>query len=84
VNTGSDSRTQPNLREPGIKSFDISLSRSQRIKERVSLQFRAEFYNAFNTTQFGGPIDNVNDLNFGKILSSAGGRNIQFGLGLSY
>jgi Carboxypeptidase regulatory-like domain/TonB dependent receptor len=81
---GSDSRTQPNLREPGIKSFDLALSRTQRIKERMNLQFRAEFYNAFNTTQFGGPVGNVNDLNFGKILSSGGGRNIQFGLRLSY
>jgi hypothetical protein len=81
---GSDSRTQPNLREPGIKSFNLSLSRSQRIKERVNLQFRAEFYNAFNTTQFGGPDGNVASINFGRILSSAGGRNIQFGLRLSY
>jgi hypothetical protein len=81
---GSDSRTQPNLREPGARSFNISLSRSQRIKERVNLQFRAEFYNAFNITQFGGPVGDVNSRDFGKILSSGGGRNIQFGLRLTY
>jgi Carboxypeptidase regulatory-like domain/TonB dependent receptor len=81
---GSDSRTQPNLREPGTRSFNLSLSRSQRIKERVNLQFRAEFYNAFNITQFGGPVGDVNSRDFGKILSSGGGRNIQFGLRLTY
>jgi hypothetical protein len=81
---GSDSRTQPNLRGPGIKTFDLMISRSQRIKERVNLQFRAEFFNAFNTPQFGDPVGGVTDRDFGKILSGGGGRNIQFGLRLSY
>jgi Carboxypeptidase regulatory-like domain/TonB dependent receptor len=81
---GSDSRTQPNLRVPGTKSIDIMLSRSQRIKERVNLQFRAEFYNAFNIVNFAGPDTNVTSINFGRILDSAGGRNIQFGLRISF
>jgi Carboxypeptidase regulatory-like domain/TonB-dependent Receptor Plug Domain len=82
---GSDSRTQPNLRGPGINTFDLMLSRSQRIKERVNVQFRAEFYNAFNTPQFREPVGDVNSRDFGRIIDlRAGSRNIQFGLRISY
>jgi hypothetical protein len=61
---GNDSRTQPRLRGPGIKTFDFVLSRSQMIRERVNIQFRAEFFNAFNTPQFGDPNTNVTATNF--------------------
>jgi hypothetical protein len=78
------SRTEPNIRTPGIKTFDLSLSRIQRIGERVSLQFRAEFFNAFNTPQFGAPNGSTTSVDFGRITSASGERNIQFGLRLSY
>jgi Carboxypeptidase regulatory-like domain len=81
---GSDSRTQPNLRGPGTKTFDLMLSRTQRIKERVNLQFRAEFFNAFNTPQFADPVGSVTDRNFGKIIDARGGRTIQLGLRISF
>lgn len=81
---GNDSRTQPNLRTPGIKTFDLSLSRSQRIKEGMNLQFRAEFFNAFNTPQFDAPNGNVTATNFGQITSAGSPRNIQLGIRLSY
>ncbi len=78
------SRTEPNIRTPGIKTFDISLSRIQKIGERISLQFRAEFFNAFNTPQFGAPTGSVTSVDFGRILSASDQRNIQFGLRLAY
>jgi hypothetical protein len=78
------SRTEPNIRTPGIKTFDLSLSRIQKIGERVSLQFRAEFFNAFNTPQFGAPNGSTTSVDFGRITSASGERNIQFGLRLSY
>ncbi|MEK7407986.1 MAG: carboxypeptidase regulatory-like domain-containing protein [Acidobacteriota bacterium] len=78
------SRTEPNLRNPGMKTFDASLSRVQRIGERFSLQFRAEFFNAFNTPQFDGPTGSVTSVNFGKIVSAGGARNVQLGLRLTY
>ncbi len=40
------------LRGPGINSWDISLFRNFRVRERVNTQFRCEAYNAFNHTQF--------------------------------
>ncbi|MGH8247852.1 MAG: carboxypeptidase regulatory-like domain-containing protein [Gammaproteobacteria bacterium] len=81
---GNDSRTQPNLRIPGIKTFDLSISRAQRIGEKVQLQFRAEFFNAFNTPQFDSPVGSVTATNFGQITSAGGTRQIQLGLRLSY
>ena len=81
---GNDSRTQPNLRGPGEQNFNLSLSRSQRIKESVNLQFRAEFFNALNHPRYGEPVGNVNDNNFGKIITGTNPRQIQFGLRLSF
>jgi hypothetical protein len=41
-----------NLRGPGINNWDVALIKSIPIYERLRLQFRAEFYNAFNHTQY--------------------------------
>ncbi len=81
---GNDSRTQPNLRGPGMKTFDIGLSRTQRIRERMNLQFRAEFFNAFNTPQFGDPNGSLTSPDFGRITSGGSPRSIQLGLRFSY
>ena len=82
---GNDSRTEPNLRQPGVKTFDLSLSRAQRIRETVRLQFRAEFFNAFNTPQFGAPQGSVTATDFGRITSAGPlARQIQLGLRLAF
>jgi hypothetical protein len=79
----NDSLTQPRLRDPGRRNFDISLFRNQRIGERVTAQFRAEFYNMFNTPALSlGNTSSVtvNAPQFGKVLIGTNPRNIQFGL----
>ncbi|HUS06182.1 MAG TPA: carboxypeptidase regulatory-like domain-containing protein [Bryobacteraceae bacterium] len=81
---GNDSRTQPNLRGPGIRTFDLGLHRNQRIREGINLQFRAEFFNAFNTTQFSEPNTTVSSPVFGQITSAGSPRNIQLGLRLAF
>jgi hypothetical protein len=81
---GNDSRTQPRLRTPGIKTADLMIGRNQPIKERMNLQFRAEFFNAFNTPQFDAPQGSVTATNFGAITSASGSRSIQLGLRLSF
>lgn len=40
---------------PGQFNWDISLLKNNKITERVNLQFRADFYNAFNHPQFADP-----------------------------
>ena len=40
---------------PGTKQIDLSLFKNFQLTEGVRLQFRAEFFNAFNTPQFNNP-----------------------------
>ena len=40
------------LRGPGINNWDIALFKNFAIREGMRVQFRSEFYNAFNHTQF--------------------------------
>lgn len=43
------------LRGPGLVNLDFNLNKSFRVTETNSLQFRAEFFNAFNHTNLGLP-----------------------------
>jgi hypothetical protein len=73
----------PDVRVDGIRNFDISLFKDFVIRERMKLQFRSEFLNAFNTPRFGGPNTSVTSSSFGLIASQANApRQIQFGLKL--
>jgi hypothetical protein len=57
-----------------------SVARFFPIKERMSLQFRADFINAFNNVNFEGPQANRSNSAFGTIGSAYPPRNIQFGM----
>ena len=43
---------------PGIANWDCSLLKDTRITEKTSIQFRAEFFNVLNHTQFNNPSGN--------------------------
>jgi hypothetical protein len=43
------------LNTPGQRNLDFSLYKNFVFKERYSVQFRSEFFNAFNTPYFGQP-----------------------------
>ena len=53
------------VRGPDQRNFDIVVMKHTRLTERFGLDFRAEFFNAFNTPQFANP----NNLNAGASLS---------------
>jgi hypothetical protein len=40
---------------PGLNNWDFGLLKDTKLTERMSLQFRAEFFNIFNHAQFGPP-----------------------------
>jgi hypothetical protein len=40
-------------RAPAIKNWDLNIVKRFRIREGIALQFRSEFYNVFNTPQYG-------------------------------
>ena len=70
---GNVPRNPGGLYGPGTKTFDLSLSRSFPLPfHENSLMFRAEFFNAFNTPQFGRPGATVGTTSFGKITSTSG------------
>ena len=52
---GNESRTDPQLRSPGIANYDMALFKRTAITERFNLEFRAEAFNLFNRVQFGQP-----------------------------
>lgn len=90
-----------NINDPGLGTFgnlphslccgsplsntDFSIEKRTPINERFNTEFRAEFFNAFNHTQFANPDGNFSDLTFGEVLKTREGpRVIQFGLKLLF
>jgi hypothetical protein len=56
---------------PGWNNFDLSLTKDVRLTESKSLQFRAEFFNAWNHAQFGSPQGQIsNNPTFGVITGA--------------
>ena len=74
---------------PGLNNWDISLQKDTRLTEGSSLQFRAEFFNAFNHAQFlmrsnGSYSDFADPANFGYVRAANAPRIIQFGAKLLF
>jgi TonB dependent receptor-like, beta-barrel len=70
-----------NLRNDGIRNFDLSIFKQFAPIERLRVQFRAELLNGFNTPRFGSPNTSVNAAAFGVINSQSNSpRQTQFGL----
>jgi len=73
------------LRGPSFTNWDFGVLKNFDVREGVRLQFRSEFFNAFNNTNFGNPNGNITNPNFGKVLGTVTiQRQIQFGLKLTY
>jgi len=78
------------FRAPGYKQFDFALIKNtpfgRRGKSDLGLvEFRAEFFNAFNNVNFGLPSNTVLGSGFGVISRTAGNsRQIQFSLKLIF
>ena len=68
------------LRGPNFLDIDVGLSRTFRIREAHRLQLRFEFFNSTNHVNFNNPGSNINNSNFGTILSAQDPRILQFAL----
>ena len=68
------------LRGPGQRNIDLAVERSFGITERIRFDFRSEFFNLTNTTNFANPNTNVSSGQaFGTITgTSSNPRIIQF------
>ena len=65
---------------PGIENFDVQVSKTVHLTESKSLDIRVEAFNVFSHAQFYGPASvdgEINDSNFGRVVSAAAPRLVQ-------
>jgi hypothetical protein len=72
------------LRGPGVSNFDLSLSKSFPVTERIRTQFRGEFFNVLNHASFNAPGGTRGTPAFGVISSAREPRRIQLALRLTF
>jgi Carboxypeptidase regulatory-like domain len=78
---GNEARVDPTLRQQGVVNFDFAVFKTSTIYDRVSVQFRAEFFNLFNHPQFGPPNGTQTSSTFGQVTNTVNNpRLVQFGL----
>jgi len=72
------------FRAPSFEQWDFAADKNFRIRESMKLQFRSEFFNLPNHTNFGIPDTKTTDTAFGTIRSTYPARQIQFALKLLF
>jgi hypothetical protein len=68
------------FRAPGLEQWDLAVDKRFRITETAGVQFRSEFFNILNHTNFGVPGNITTSSAFGTIRSTYSARQVQFGL----
>jgi hypothetical protein len=74
---GDAPRLSSNIRAFGARQFDTAVFKNIPITERLSLNLKGEFFNAFNTVNFGAPVTDINNPSFGTITSAGTPRIVQ-------
>ena len=70
---------------PGIDNFDFSVQKIVPVGEGKHFEFRSEFFNVFNHTQFLNPDGNISDgADFGRVKHTRDARFIQFALKFAF
>ena len=65
---------------PAFQQWDFSAIKTIPIRERMSVQFRAEMFNIFNNVNFELPNNDINSPGFGQIVAAQPGRIVQLAL----
>jgi hypothetical protein len=65
---------------PGAIVFDMALYKDFKIGERQKFEFRSEFFNIFNHTNFSGVSTSFGSGNFGQVTSARDPRIIELAL----
>jgi hypothetical protein len=83
---GNAARYISDIRTPGTLNWDMLAAKRMSLGEPFALDFRVEFFNAFNRVQFAGPNTSISSTSFGEIFLSQTNnpREIQAGLRLSF
>ena len=78
-------RYMGNLRTDWARNVDFGLMKYFRITERVRTQFCGDFFNLFNTPQFGALGTTFSTGNFGRATGTMNSpRNVQLGLKIDF
>jgi len=73
------------LRGPNQRNIDLSINKRIPINERVSLEWRSEFFNVLNITNFANPGGSITAASYGVIRNTTGNpRVIQFALKVAF
>ena len=72
------------LTGPGFSSINVSVIKNTTLRERATLQFRAELFNLLDRANFDLPGNFLGSPTFGRILSAGSPRRVQFGLKLLF
>ena len=72
------------MRGTAITTIDFSVGKNWRIQERYGLQFRAEFFNALNHTNFVGFDTDLRNVSFGTLNAAQAPREIQLGIKFTF
>jgi hypothetical protein len=69
---------------PGLQNWDLGVMKNFTFTERYSFQFRGEFFNAFNHTNFSGVDTGIDDGSYGQVTSTHDPRLVQLGAKLYF
>jgi hypothetical protein len=90
-NLGFGSAGRNILTGPGLQDVDVALSKNTAIRERFSLQFRAEAFNLLNHPNFTQPQNSITASTFGQITATratrgdlSSSRQLQLGMKLIF
>jgi hypothetical protein len=72
------------VRGPGLQNADLMIGKTFRIRERLSLEFRAEVFNVTNTPAFNDPNGSFGSSSFGTITSAGNPSDFEFALKLHF
>ena len=77
---GTAARSYTDLRNPTYLNENFGLLKRFRLAERLTLTFRAEWFNAFNRVNYNNPATVVTNTTFGTISTAKTPRELQFSL----
>jgi hypothetical protein len=82
---GNVGRLLPDNRGPKLHNWDLSVLKQFPIRESKQIQFRVEFFNLFNHTNFMNPSGTTfGQPNFGRITAAEPARIVQLGIKFYY
>jgi hypothetical protein len=79
---GNSSRNP--IRGPGLQNADVMIGKTFRIRERMSVEFRAEAFNVSNTPPLNDPNGSFGAAAFGTITTAGNPRDFEFAVKLRY